>query len=146
MTEALIDILRREGCSLVVADSGGGVRTFHGRGISDLYCLQNDSQGVLHGASVADKVVGKGAAALMILGGVREVYAGVISSSALGLLRKEGVAVSYGQEVPNIINRQGNGVCPVEQLCRESATAAGCLPLIEDFIKKQALSNDKKEA
>ena len=130
--EDLIRLLHNGHHSLVVAN--GEVRTFDGRGISDLYALLTDDPGLLRGASVADKVVGKGAVALMVLGGVLEVYAGVISTPALDLFRKSDIIVRFGQEVPNIINRAGDGICPVEQLCRDSETAADCLPLIKEFI------------
>lgn len=88
------------------------------------------------GASVADKVVGKGAAALLILGGVRELFAGVVSTSALGLLKDSGIPVRFSQEVAHIVNRKGDGVCPVETLCKECTTAAQCLPLIREFVAK----------
>lgn len=131
--EELIKLLYSGHHSLVVARKE--VRTFDGRGISDLYCLLTEDPGFLQKASVADKVVGKGAAALMVLGGVQEVYAGVISTPALNLFRENGITVRFGQEAPNIINRAGNGICPVEQLCGECATAAECLPQIEKFVK-----------
>jgi hypothetical protein len=102
--------------------------------VKDLYRLLEEEPELLDGAFVADKVVGKGAAALMVLGGVREVYAGVISTPALSLFHENGITVRMGQEVPNIVNRAGDGVCPVEQLCRQCMTAAECLPLIKEFV------------
>lgn len=142
MTE-LTDILRRGHHSLVVGN--GEVRTFDGRGIADLYRLLTEGNGFLQGASVADKVVGKGAAALMVLGGVREVYAEIISTAALGLLRAAGTAVRFGREVPHIINRAGNGICPVEQLCRECATAAECLPPITEFMQQHTQQSCRQQ-
>lgn len=132
--EDLISLLYNGHHSLVVAN--GEVCTFSGRGISDLYLLLTNVPGFLRGASVADKVVGKGAAALMVLGGVQEVYAGIISTPALDLLHKSGIAVRFGQKVPNIINRAGDSICPVEQLCMGCATAAECLLQIEKFVKQ----------
>ena len=79
----LTEILHGGGWSLVV--DNGAIRTFSGRGVSDLYGLLTREPETLRGASVADKVVGKGAAALMVLGGVKEVYADVASAPALGL-------------------------------------------------------------
>lgn len=134
MPDELIRILQDGNHSLVVA--GDGIRTFDGRGISDLYDLLTEHPGWLRGASVADKVVGKGAAALLILGGVRELFAGVVSTSALGLLKDSGIPVRFSQEVAHIVNRKGNGVCPVETLCKECTTAAQCLPLIREFVAK----------
>jgi len=134
MPDELIRILQDGNHSLVVA--GDGIRTFDGRGISDLYDLLTEHPGWLRGASVADKVVGKGAAALLILGGVRELFAGVVSTSALGLLKDSGIPVRFSQEVAHIVNRKGDGGCPVETLCKECTTAAQCLPLIREFVAK----------
>lgn len=128
----LIELLHRNGNTLVVAN--GEVCTFQGRGISDLYHLLRDDAGFLQGASVADKVVGKGAAALMVLGGVSRLHASLISESALSLLRISRIRVSYGEKVPQIQNRTKTGICPVETLCRNAATAGECLPLIEEFM------------
>ena len=132
--DELVRILQDGNHSLVIA--GDGIRTFDGRGISDLYGFLTEHPDWLRGASVADKVVGKGAAALQILGGVRELFAGVISTSALGLLQGSGISVRFGKEVPYIVNRKGDGICPVERLCKECTTAAECLPFIKEFIMK----------
>lgn len=134
MTE-LTERLRREGCSCVVANSVS-VRMFRERGVRDLLGLLTEEPEALRGASVADKVVGKGAAALMALGGVREVYALVMSRKALELLDREGVKAGYETLVDNIINRAGTDICPVEKLCTQCVTARECLPKIEDFVKK----------
>ena len=64
--------------------------------------------------SAVDKVVGKAAAFLYILLGIRRVYALTISESALALLQEYGVAVGYDVCVPRIKNREGTGFCPME--------------------------------
>lgn len=133
MTEMLRELLHEGNHTLVVAQSE--IRSFSRRGITDLYELLHGSPEFLHGASVADKVVGKGAAALMIVGGVAELYADVVSEDALALLRKSPVSVTFGQCVPHIQNRTGTGMCPVEALCQKCTTAAECLPLIESFYQ-----------
>ena len=68
-----------------------------------------------HDFSAADKVIGKGAAFLYLLLGIKSIYAFVISTPALELLRERNVYVEYSQEVDNIINRQGTGICPFEE-------------------------------
>lgn len=134
-------ILLEGGYSLVVLN-GGGLKTFDGRGITDLYHLVHTSPEFLRGAEVADKVVGKGAAALIAYGGVRTLYAEIISSSAIDLLKKENISVFYGNEVPYIINRKGDGMCPVEVLCQGCDSASDCLPVIDDFLQKIKLENN----
>lgn len=135
--QLLIDCLHAEGCSCVVAN-GATVRLFHQRGVKDLHHLLHNEPELLRGASLADKVVGKGAAALMAAAGVEFVYADVISRGAHKLLQRSGVEVEYGQLVENIINRSGTDICPVEKLCADCASAEECLPLIDEFIKSMS--------
>ncbi len=131
----LTEILHREGCSCVVA-KGERVNLYRQRGVKDLLHLLKTSPETLNGAMIADKVIGKGAAALMILGGVAEVYGDVVSEPAANLLSAAGVPLTYGKLTPNIINRAGMGICPVESLCMKCNTAEECLPLIERFIEQ----------
>ena len=67
------------------------------------------------GFSAADKVVGKATAFLYLLLGVRSIFAKIISRPALQVLEAQGINVEYSQLVENIINRQGNGICPFEE-------------------------------
>lgn len=138
----MTEILHKEECSCVVEGNGG---RFIGRsrGVSDLWRLLRTNPEVLDGATVADKVVGKGAAAIMAVGNVAEVYADVISRHALELLEKESISIEYGNLVPDIVNRAGTGLCPVETLCRDCTTPGECIPKIEIFINN--INNTKHQ-
>lgn len=129
-------LLRSGGHALVVVNRER-VRTFDGRGVSDLYALLTEEPDWLHGAEVADKVVGKGAAALMIRGGVRRLFAEVVSRGALELLETSDTEVEYATVVPHIADRKGTGICPVERLCLDCTTAEACLPRIERFLREK---------
>ncbi|MBQ7357124.1 MAG: DUF1893 domain-containing protein [Clostridia bacterium] len=83
------------------------------RGVKPLVQLL-ESRRCLEGYSAADKVVGRATAFLYLLLGVTSIYAHVISRPALELLQCRGVAVEYETLTDNIINRQGNGICPFE--------------------------------
>ena len=83
-----------EQCSCVIYNQGE-VRIFRERGVKDLYRLLKEEPEFLAGASMADKVIGKAAAALLALGGVREVFALVISLPARELLERAGIATGY---------------------------------------------------
>lgn len=135
--QELITQLHALKCSCIIRNNGT-TRTFHERGVKDLHRLLMQEPEILSGASLADKVVGKGAAALMIAGGVAWVYTDVISQAAMELFEQSRVEVQYGEIVPNIINRAGTDICPVEKLCRDCKTAAECLPLIDKFIKEMS--------
>lgn len=131
--DTLIDILHRGGYSCVIR-KGDDTRTYHQRGVADLWQLCHDEEHFLQGAHIADKVIGKGAAALMIYGGAREVYADVISRPALALLQEHGFEVSYREVTDRIVNRRGDGLCPVETLCVDLTTIDEMVETISNFI------------
>lgn len=62
--EHLIKQLREGGYSCVIRQ-GGVIRTFTERGVNDLYRLLTEEPKFLRNAEVADKVIGKAAAAIM---------------------------------------------------------------------------------
>lgn len=134
MRQRAIDRLFEERCSCVVCN-GGQLRIFRERGVRDLYRLLREEPELLRGAFVADKVVGKAAAALMILGGVEALYAHVISTPALELFRRAGTEAACGEEVPHIINRSQTGWCPLESRCFDAPTPEACLERIEEFLQ-----------
>ena len=63
----------------------------------------------------ADKVVGAGAAHLYVLLKVKTVWANVISCAAKEILEYNNISVFFETQVPHIINRAGDGVCPIEE-------------------------------
>lgn len=69
----------------------------------------------LKGMAAADKIIGRAAAMLLIHGGVTSVYGEVMSRGALELLKKHRVKASYGTLAEMIVNRAGDGQCPMEQ-------------------------------
>lgn len=125
-----IDRLFAERCSCVIRN-GSDMRVFYERGVKDLYRLLKEEPGLLRGAFVADKVVGKAAAALLALGGVEEVFADVISRPAIDLLEKNAVGTGYRLCVPHIVNRTHTGRCPCDGL----QTPEECLAQVTDFIE-----------
>lgn len=136
MMEELISLLHSGGYSCVIAN-GEKIRIFTQRGVADLYDLLTQEPEFLKGALIADKVVGKGAAALMVLGGIKELYTDIISSKAMELFQESGsIKVDFVQEVPFIWNRDHTGWCPVETMCSEETSAEHILPLISDFLKR----------
>jgi Domain of unknown function (DUF1893). len=133
--EEIIHLLHQGGYSCVIANNE--IRTFTQRGIADLYDLLIHDAAFLTGASIADKVIGKAAAALIVIGGIKKVYTDVISSSALTLLRNAKVEVTFGQMVPFIQNRDQTGWCPMEKKCYQKESAESILVLIKEFIENK---------
>lgn len=135
--DSLIEILHSSACSCVVRNKGR-VERYYNRGVKDLYTLYTTGSQLLSGADVADKVVGRAAAALMILGGVRRVYADTISQLALELFAQNNVEISYNQVVPHIINRAKTDLCPLERATKDLESLEEIFAAIEAFVSSLA--------
>ena len=93
-----------------------------------------ESGEALESVSVADRIVGKAAAMLLLLMGASEVYGSVMSQPALELLTAAGVQTSYGELVPGIINRTGDGSCPMERAVADLTDPADAPAVLRQTI------------
>lgn len=103
--------------STIAVVSNGEVFTSEERGVKPLLRLLTEKKGFLKGASVADKVIGKAAALLMVLGEIKEVYTHIISEPAIQVFENQNIIFYYDEKVTRIVNRIGDGLCPMESLC-----------------------------
>lgn len=125
--QQLIEILRREKCSLVVKNHGI-VTTYSKPGVRDLeYLLDHDPE-MLHGATIADKVIGKAAAAMVVVGGVKELYAEVMSKKAIPFLEEAGIAYTYGTLVDTI--KEEGDRCQLEKITAPATTPEETVALL----------------
>ncbi len=96
----------------------GKLLTSDKRGISPMMDFIEEGRDVA-GYSVADKIVGKAAAFLFVLARIREVYAEVLSAEGKRVLDENGIPCSFSALTDKIINRKGDGMCPMETLVQE---------------------------
>ncbi len=112
--KALID-----GSDVAFAYVGEGeIITSSKKGIGFAASLCDEGRDLSKGAA-ADKIVGKAAALLFILLGVKVVYAEVLSVGAKAVLERYGVEFSYGVLTEAIQNRKGTGLCPMENAVKD---------------------------
>lgn len=131
----IIRMLHKDNYSCVIINKGD-IRAFSQRGVADLFYLLKNDPDFLKGAYIADKVVGKAAAALMILGGIQELYTDVISLSALKILHDANIKVDFDKVVPYIQNWDKTDWCPMERICYHEESVESILSLIEAFIER----------
>lgn len=91
-----------------------------------------DSKTDLKGFSAADRVVGRGAAFLYCLLGVKEVHARVMSYPAAQVLQAYGIGADADTYVEGILNRAGNGPCPFEAVVMDIQDAEAALSAIRN--------------
>mgnify|MGYP003556285840 CR=1 FL=1 len=111
------ELLLKDNHSIVILKKDASIVTSDDRGVFPLINLLEEDQLQLQDSIIADKVIGKAAALLMIYGGVKEVYSPVISTPAIKVFYSHNVNIYYDKEVERIINRKGDGLCPMETLC-----------------------------
>ena len=132
----LVELLHNGGYTLVV-EHGDEVRTFSQRGVADLMDLLEKDPEFLQGAWIADKVVGKAAAALMIKGGVVRLHTDTLSQPAFDLFDKDGsIQVECDQLVPYIENRKKDGWCPLEKLSFDKDSVEEIFLSVRDFVER----------
>lgn len=95
------------GCEVAGVGEGTGVRP-----LIDAYDRRPE---LLRGTVIVDRIVGKAAAMVAVLGGAAGVYGLTMSDSALAYLDSRGIPASCAQRVEHIVNRTGTGLCPMEQ-------------------------------
>ena len=132
---AMLQQLNDQHASLLVYNHGE-LTDYHQRGVRDLLMLVQDEPERLQGAIVADKMIGKASAALIVLGGVEEVHTNIICTPAKELLQSAGIQLFFAEEVPYIINRAKTGQCPLDSRLSEVSAPSDCLPVIVDFYNQ----------
>lgn len=114
---------------------GDTVFSSHERGVKPLLGLL-DSGVNYNGYYAADKVVGKAAAFLYVLLGIKALYASVISTPALEVLKSYKIDVSYETVVEMIRNRTDTGYCPMEQAVLNLSEPSKALRAIKETLRK----------
>ena len=132
------EILANSDYTCVLCLNGQTATSKH-RGVKPLL-LWLETPALGKGFCAADKVVGKATAYLYSLLGAKAVYAGIMSEAALAVLEEAGIAATYGQLVPYIVNRKGDGMCPMEAATLNVHTPKDALTA----VKKALAELDKK--
>lgn len=120
--------------STIAVVSDGEIFTSQERGVKPLLFLLKEKKEFLKGASVADKVIGKAAALLMVLGEIKEVHTLIISEPAIQVFEKYNIPCFYDKKVDRIINRTGDGLCPMETLCLDVDEPQEAFQKIKDKV------------
>lgn len=113
MTDIQIAKANLSGHSICLC-KGGEFFTDDGRGISPMMRFIAEGRD-LSGCSAADVIVGKAAAMLFVKAGVAAVYGEVMSTAARDYLKRHNIPCSFGTLTEKIINRKGDGICPMEK-------------------------------
>lgn len=131
--ERLKALLAEENLTCVLSDGNRLIKSRE-RGVKPLIGFIESGKS-FKGFTAADKVVGKAAALLYALMGVSSLYASVISEGALTVCKSFGITVEYGTLTQNIINRRGDGFCPMEQAVADISDPQTAFNAVKEKLK-----------
>lgn len=100
--------------SLVVLYANGEIKEYYKNRINDIKDILHENKNALIGAIIADKVIGKVAASVLTVAGVKEIYADVISKYAITVLEANNIKYEYKNLTEYVQNNAKNGMCPME--------------------------------
>lgn len=128
--------LKEKNLSLVIVKEGKIIFESRSSGISGLLQAVEKSKESLFGSSVADRIVGRAAALLLVYSHVKEVYASIISKEGMKVLRENGVPVEYDGLVSKIMDRKGKDICPFERFSLAIRTPEESYEKLKTFAEK----------
>lgn len=79
----------------------------------------NEKKDYFKDLEVADKIIGKASAMLLTLSGVKKVHAIILSKAGQDIFEKYDIAYSYDELTDYIVNRRGDGMCPMEMTVKD---------------------------
>lgn len=128
-------ILYDENQKLVVVKDGIVIYKSQDRGIKPMYKLAIEMKDRAHGSSIADRVIGKGAALLCTYIGIKEVYGELMSQGGIDTLQKSNIKYITKNSCEHIQNRDKTDLCPIEKRSLDTEDPEELLKRIEDFLK-----------
>lgn len=134
--KAARELLENEDLKIAAIRDGIPVLKGNRKSVLDLMDLLNNRPNDLQGACAADRIVGSAAALLFIHGGISALYARTLSAGALKILENAKIETVYDKLVDFIANRAGDGMCPLESLCRNVDDPAEAFRVIREFLEK----------
>lgn len=130
-----VELLEKENFTLAAVKESKVIFSSYEEGIKPLYTVVKEEKEVLKGSSIADRVTGKAAAMLCAYAEIKELKTGLISHSAINVLKETNIRYEYDEITPYIKNRNQTGMCLVETLSLEENNIVELLIGIENFLK-----------
>ncbi|MFH0711028.1 MAG: DUF1893 domain-containing protein [Candidatus Aenigmatarchaeota archaeon] len=128
------DILERENLSFVVVKNGNPIFRGKSNGIMDFLIAIRDLGDELNDSSVADRIVGKASAMLIIRSKIKKVYAKLMSEYAIKTLKQSNIPFVCERKTEVILNKAQTSICPFENMAINSNNPEEAYIKFKDFL------------
>lgn len=127
--------LEDNGLSIFIEKAGVTIYESREAMLKPLFICLVQKREELKGATVVDKIVGRAAALLSVLGEVEQVITPLASESAKSVLDEVCIPLFTKKIIPYIVNRDNTGMCPMEKLANECQTPQEFFDRLTGIIK-----------
>lgn len=129
-------ILNEKNYTLCAVKNGQVVYHSRLKGITPLYLVYKNALDLTFCVCV-DRVVGLGAAYIYTRLYVKYVHANIMSKDAYTYLSDHHIGVSADDQVEGIVNRSGDGFCPVETIAKRSNNFKDFIKQVDEFLESK---------
>jgi len=140
-----LDLIKKNKASCVLIKDNEIVHVEIGSGIAPILYSYMTYPDLFEDATIVDKIVGKAAAVISILGKSKETIGLTMSDSAIEYLLNNGRKFRFVNYVQKIQNRERTGICPIEQSVIDIDDPAeaflSLLNRLQDLKKKASVKN-----
>lgn len=130
-----VDLLTQKSATCIILKSKDMYLESHKRGIAPLMEQLRENKNAFHNCVIADKVIGKAAAMMCVLGHADAVHGTVMSMGAKQILDAHQITYSYDRLVPFIENRTKTGSCPMEAAVKDIFNLEEAFETIEKTLE-----------
>lgn len=144
MIQTMKQLVQSGTCTCAAADENSVYYQASGRGVKPIISPMREQKSFFKEKYVADSIVGKAAALLFALSGAKYVYGEVMSRTAIPVLEANGIEYEYGTLVEYTKNREGTGMCPLEECVKNENDPAAAWIKIENRISELMRSGNNR--
>lgn len=130
--------LKQKNLALVIAKNGSIIFETERHGISGLLDAIEHHRKAIKNASVADKVMGRAAALLLVYSDVVAAFAVTASDSGIQTLQDHNVYFEYDKCVQRIIDCEEKDFCPFEKLTTNISDPQKAYEVLKEYCAKKS--------
>lgn len=114
--EQASQLLKDNSCTCIILKNDEIIYKSNYIGVKPLleFLRENVSLGKDDRLTLIDKIIGKAALLLAVKCRIHEIFTPIISQEAISTAEHYSIKWESGKVVPHIVNREGNGKCPIE--------------------------------
>jgi len=128
------NILKEKNFSIVVIRNGKILNKKKGKGIKPILELIDENGEKIKDTVIGDRILGRASAFLCRYAKVSGVYSPQATKTAIAILILGGIPCQVDELVPCITNRNGDGICPFEDLLKDVEKPDEAYKLLKEKI------------